>query len=103
MLELKLNEHSRTVVYPRTVSMHSGDVCAQEYLRFSAIVPRIFKKKKGRSLTCFQLYAKNGLVSLEANYYIGLDWLITGESVVQVLPKVNTTVLRSFVEQLDLE
>lgn len=103
MMNLELSEHTKTILYPRSVSTLTKEEHSEEYLRFSLVEPRIFKKKKGKSLSCFQLHANAGIVSLEANYYIGLDWLITEESYVHVRPKVNTTVFHSFVKQLEVE
>lgn len=101
MLEIKLSEHATTVLYPREVGLENEQTIAHHYSRYSNLVPRTFKRRKGRDEHCFQLQAKGGLVSLSANYYIGLDWLVTGESFVQVQPKVNMKVLEAFETKLD--
>lgn len=101
MTRIKLNEHTKAVLYPSTVSTYPAETHMKEYSAFSSVSPRVFKKKNGKDQTCFQLSEDNGLMFLETNYYIGLDWLVTGESIVQVLPKVNSKALAYFVSTLE--
>lgn len=40
---------------------------------------------------------------LNADYYIGLDWLIVGKKFINVVPKINTKLLENYRKSLDLE
>lgn len=40
---------------------------------------------------------------MEADYFVGIDWLVEGEHVIQVEPKINTKVVNYFNEQLAIE
>lgn len=58
-----------------------------------------FRVKKGFQ-NCYQLIVSENKLSLKANYYIGVDWLVEGEHFIQVKPKLNTEVLYRFNSEL---
>jgi len=51
---------------------------------------RLFKKERGKAIYPFLLHQNDTQsFSLQANYYVGVDWLIPGMRYVQVDPKIN--------------
>ena len=40
---------------------------------------------------------------VKADYYIGLDWLVDGKKIINVIPKINKKLLENFSKSLDLE
>lgn len=66
-----------------------------QYEKYKNIKIAEFPVKRGLQ-NCYQLkvYADN--VSLKANYYVGVDWLVEGEHFIQVKPKLNKEVLERF-------
>lgn len=54
-----------------------------------------FKNERGKDYHCFSCNVAANQVSLKSNYFVGLDWL-TEDRFVQVEPKLNFAVLKSF-------
>src|SRR4051812_18066964 len=42
-------------------------------------------------MLCFQLYNEKQEFSVDTNYFVGIDWLVTGKAAVYVEPKLNDT------------
>jgi len=59
------------------------------------ISPRKFKTERGRNYHCFSCIASEKEVTLNSDYFVGLDWL-TKDRFIQVEPKLNFAVLKSF-------
>lgn len=59
------------------------------------IMPRLFKKERGRSYHCYSHKITENEVVLNSDYFVGLDWL-TNDGFIQVEPKLNFAVLKSF-------
>lgn len=55
---------------------------------FNGVLPFLFQKKEN----CYQL---------QADYYIGVDWLIEGEKFVQVEPKINQKHIENFEKNVN--
>lgn len=71
-------------------------------ITFDKIIPREFHKPRGNEA----VFAKNIIndkICLEANYYVGIDWLIKGKYSVEVEPKVNTKFSEYFNNQTNIE
>jgi 5-methylcytosine-specific restriction enzyme subunit McrC len=63
---------------------------------------RVFKKHRGKDIHPFLLQQKNPqTLSLQADYYIGLDWLIPGVRFIQVEPKLNKKLALAFNQASD--
>lgn len=61
-----------------------------------------FPVKRGFQ-SCYELVISESKLSLKANYYIGVDWLLEGEHFIQVKPKLNKEVLNRFNAELNKE
>lgn len=48
-----------------------------------------FPKKKGKDIDCFLLSEAVEGYQLETSYFIGVDWIVEGEKVITVAPKLN--------------
>jgi 5-methylcytosine-specific restriction enzyme subunit McrC len=100
---LKLTEHRFSIAYPACVAVQDFQSLEKEYQRYRNIKPRQFPSKRGNDQPCFILHHENQLVHIQANYYIGLDWLIEGVHAVHVLPKINTSLLKEIHKDLSSE
>lgn len=52
---------------------------------------------------CFKVYRAEKEIHIEADYFIGLDWLVTGLRYIQVEPKLNTATNACFENQLEID
>jgi hypothetical protein len=69
------------------------------YQKYCSIRPRVFPSNRGEKY-CYKIEASDNSIHLKADYYIGVDWLVEGQYFVQVQPKLNTVVLRSFENEI---
>lgn len=62
------------------------------------ILPRIFKKERGKEYLCFKKHLiSEKEITLASDYYVGVDWLTKDKSrYIQVEPKLNNKVVESF-------
>lgn len=59
------------------------------------IIPRMFKTERGKPYYCFSCSASENEITLNSDYFVGLDWL-TQDRFIHVEPKLNFAVLTSF-------
>lgn len=91
----KINHH--------TIAEHSSKTVKNEELELKNAEPRIFKTVRGNDYPVFYKSAQDDGVKIKANYYIGIDWLVKGEQIIQVEPKINTKNTAKFKKKLDTE
>lgn len=61
------------------------------------ILPRTFKKERGKEYFCFKKHLSEKEITLTSDYYVGIDWLTKDKSrYIQVEPKLNSKVVESF-------
>ncbi|SRX56130.1 5-methylcytosine restriction system specificity protein McrC [Aequorivita sp. CIP111184] len=64
---------------------------------------RVIKKdRSGKELFPFKLQSKENAYVLNADYYVGIDWLVKDEKFVQVEPKINRAVVKAFLAQAEV-
>ena len=71
-----------------------------QYDKYENVKTAKFPVKRGFQ-NCYKLQVSESKLSLKANYYIGVDWLIEGEHFIQVKPKLNKEVLNRFNDELN--
>jgi 5-methylcytosine-specific restriction enzyme subunit McrC len=97
-MRFQLFEHRKILLCELSDDQDEADVFNFE--RLKGIIPRNFHDK---DLPCFKVHHSNSKIELEADYYVGLDWLVEGAEYIQVLPKINTFVISSFEKEFDKE
>jgi hypothetical protein len=61
------------------------------------ILPRTFKKERGKEYFCFKKHLSEKEITLYSDYFVGVDWLTKDKSrYIQVEPKLNSKVIESF-------
>ncbi|MDO4763442.1 MAG: restriction endonuclease [Flavobacteriaceae bacterium] len=94
MMKILLKEHYSVKIYKEKQDLDKDEYSLspdsfallekyQSRKIFKGILPFLFQKKEN----CYQL---------QADYYIGVDWLIEGEKFVQVEPKINQKHIDNF-------
>lgn len=63
-----------------------------------------FKVERKKDIFPFKITKKDdSTYVLNADYYIGLDWLVVDEKYINVVPKINAKLLENYIRSLDLE
>lgn len=98
MMKIELNEHHKHKFY----SLIGNDLKEDKELfeKYKKISPRLFPGKRDKR-PCFKVYISNEEIHLEADYYIGVDWLIENEKFIQVKPKLNKQLIAHFEQKAD--
>lgn len=69
----------------------------------TSLVPqRTFPSKKGVKY-CYSVSEKQNSYFINANYFIGVDWIIKKERYIQVKPKLNIKLFNEFEKKIDTE
>lgn len=63
----------------------------------------VFKTERGKDIFPFHLNKNDKVYDLQANYYVGVDWLVKGKKFVQVHPKINRGLIKAFVNQTEFD
>lgn len=95
---IKIVEHKKESLL--TNGLLDGVEDVVQFYKTRLIAPRKFPN---HSATCFNAHLLVDDIELEANYYIGLDWLVGSERYIHVLPKMNKDVLNLFEKRLEVE
>ena len=91
---LQLQEHSELEV--KRIDCDWFDAIPHQPLR-------LLKDSRGKEVYPYVINRKDEeTYSLQADYYVGLDWLIEGKKYVQVEPKINKVITDAFKELLDI-
>lgn len=86
-MRLSICEHRRELLI-RLASEH--EPCnKEEFKAYEAVKPRTFVNKRKTEVPYYKIHLSEKEIHVEADYYIGVDWLISGKKYVHVLPKVN--------------
>lgn len=64
------------------------------------IVPRLFKKERGKDYSCYHCIISNDEVTLSTGYFVGIDWL-TKDRFIHIEPKLNSSVINTFEDAID--
>ena len=72
------------------------------YNRCLEVKPRTFINR-GKAISYYKIHFSGNRIELEADYYIGADWIIPSEKFVYVAPKINTKLIEKFEEEINKE
>jgi len=103
-MKLNLFEH-QTYCISESLDIESNNAFVftkEQYIKVGNDAVKVFKIDRGRKIYPYKLSAKDSYYDLEANYYIGIDWLIKGEKYIQVEPKLNKAVTEKFAEKSEI-
>ncbi|WP_159729507.1 restriction endonuclease [Sphingobacterium sp. 18053] len=64
---------------------------------------RIFKKHRGKKIYPYKKLIGEKKVDFEADYYIGVDWVIASQRYIYVEPKINVAIFDYFGKQAELD
>jgi 5-methylcytosine-specific restriction enzyme subunit McrC len=67
-----------------------------EFDEYRCIEPRTFTDKKRRETPCYILHRSERRIEVEANYYVGIDWVVPFKKFIHVSPKINTQWINCF-------
>ncbi|MEA1850637.1 restriction endonuclease [Chryseobacterium sp. MHB01] len=68
------------------------------------IIPRIFKKERGKDYPCYRHTITENEIKIISDYFVGIDWLTNDKSrFIQVEPKLNDKVVESFEYVSDID
>lgn len=67
----------------------------------STFTPRLFKLDRNKKIFPFEILKSESFYILQSGYFIGADWLIPGESFIQIEPKLNTGFQTHFADTLE--
>jgi len=102
-MRIQLSEHHSVVLYRKTSAGQESAFVLEDDV-FSAIA---LQHKKPLWKEVFPYKISPGKTeesyALQADYYVGLDWLVEGKKFVHVQPKVNAKLLELFRAGLDKE
>lgn len=102
---IRLSEHRSYFIRLLQDEEHLNDgtkglyLNALEFERYQNISSKLFNKSSFR----FQFYRKESYYEIKADYCIGIDWLGNTGRHLYVEPKLNTTSIEVFNQQLDKE
>lgn len=104
-MRLLLKEHSALEI--KRLDVIESDSVDQENDWFVSIPSkplRFLRDSRGKEVYPYVINRKDEeIYTFQADYYIGLDWLIEDEKFVQVEPKINKVVTDAFKELLDID
>jgi 5-methylcytosine-specific restriction enzyme subunit McrC len=69
----------------------------RNYAQLKLAQSRIFS----RGLYCYKINVEEKRIGIQADYYVGVDWLIPGAKYIYIEPKVNTGVQKFFKNELE--
>lgn len=101
-MKVEITEHIHQVICELSVE-DELELNRAVFEKYAAIQPRTFINSRKKSIPYYTIITCEKQVALEANYYIGVDWLIQNEKYVYVAPKINTKILSKFQEECDKE
>lgn len=104
-MRLLLKEHSALEIKRPNVT--ESDFVDQENDWFVSIPSkplRFLRDSRGREVYPYTIKRKDEeIYSFEADYYVGIDWLIEDEKFIHVEPKINKVVTDAFKDLLDID
>lgn len=66
------------------------------------VIPRTVLSRN-KHIPYYKIHSSTTKIELEADYYIGADWIIPNKEFVYVAPKINTKLIEKFKDELDRE
>ncbi len=104
-MKILLSEHKTRIITSANEPAAGNDLAFADdlFAKLDANKIKAFKSERGRNIYPFHLSLKEHTCELRADYYVGVDWLIEGEKYVQVEPKLNTSLITSFVKKTETE
>ena len=91
-MRLVIREHSKECL----IELAADNSNNKEFESYLSIKPRALNGRRNEDIPCYYIHCSNNKIELEANYYIGLDWIGANKKYVHVTPKVNLQVIREF-------
>ena len=100
-MKILLKEHRWEQIFQESdEQFQSGYVFKGESF---ALLEKYQPRKIFKGISPFLFQKKENCYHLQADYYIGADWLIEGEKFVQVEPKINEKHIENFEKNVDSE
>jgi len=101
-LELLITEHRRKELISLIVENELA-INTQEFLAYATVKPRCFSNSRQKNIPYYKLHNSGNKIEFEADYYIGIDWIIPNKKYVYVAPKINTLLIEKFKRQTESE
>ena len=99
--EILLKEHYSVKIYKEKQDLDKDEHSLS--VNSFALLEKYQPKKIFNNISPFLFQKKENCYHLQADYYIGADWLIEGEKFVQVEPKINQKHIENFEKNVDSE
>lgn len=103
-MRLLLKEHCIQLV-SKNQEVSDADIWKEEVFdKLTEGKRRIFKIDRGKEVYPYIIDKKDEeIYTFQADYYVGIDWLIEDEKFIHVEPKINKVVTDAFKELLDID
>lgn len=92
-MRVTISEHKSYSLIKRTDDCSDVTV-SYDFETYKNISPRLFFEN--REQPCYKLYIYEEDIQVEAQYYVGVDWLIRGKRYIHVPPKINSKIADEF-------
>ena len=100
-MKILLKEHYSVKIYKEKQGLDKDEYSLS--LDSFALLEKYQPRKIFKGISPFLFQKKENCYHLQANYYIGADWLIEGEKFIQVEPKINQKHIENFEKNVDSE
>ncbi|GET44988.1 5-methylcytosine restriction system specificity protein McrC [Capnocytophaga felis] len=100
-MKILLKEHYSVKIYKEKQGLDKDEYSLS--LDSFALLEKHQPRKIFKGISPFLFHKKENCYHLQANYYIGADWLIEGEKFIQVEPKINQKHIENFEKNVDSE
>src|SRR5579871_5701537 len=99
-MRVDITEHKTECLIDFSVAVDT-DLSKEEFGIFRDLKARTFIDKKKREVPYFKVIHSETRIDIQADYYVGLDWLVQGKKFVYVAPKINPMLIRKFKKEAD--
>lgn len=93
-MRLTIREHSKECL----IELAQDNSNKKEFESYLNIKPRALNSRRNEKIPCYNIHCTENRIELEANYFIGLDWIGPSQKYVHVSPKVNLQIITQFKE-----
>ncbi len=96
-MQFDIAEHKKETLIKLVEGDEDNNILYNQYLN---VKPRTFLSRNN-TVSYYKVYCEENCIKLQADYYIGADWILPNKKFVYVAPKVNIKLIEKFEEQIN--